>query len=164
MDPVLLSLTAVSASAVLLQHYQTGTETEMTPFSPRTTFPALGLNNKKGLQSAGALLMLLSLSLRLVFVSFLLRRSDYKQNTATGKTTGVFLLAEDGERGGCQLEETLCVGVGGGVEQVEKRGRGVLGLGGEGYGGVRIAGCGWVCQCHVSSLAPLASRLEGCWT
>lgn len=39
-----------------------------------------------------------------------------------------------------------------------------LGVGGGGNGGVRIAGCGWVCQCHVSSLAPLASRLEGCWT
>lgn len=25
---------------------------------------------------------------------------------------------------------------------------------------MRIAGCGWVCQCHVSSLAPLASRLK----
>lgn len=25
------------------------------------------------------------------------------------------------------------------------------------FGGVRIAGCGWVCQCHVSALAPLFS-------
>lgn len=58
----------------------------------------------------------------------------------------------------------MCLGWGG-EEQVERGGRerefrvGGVG-GGGGYGGVRIAGCGWVCQCHVSSLAPLASRLE----
>lgn len=56
----------------------------------------------------------------------------------------------------------MCLG--GSGEQVERRGREFRVWGGGGNGGVRIAGCGWVCQCHVSSLAPLASRLEGCWT
>lgn len=65
----------------------------------------------------------------------------------------------------------LCVGGGGGAGEGgglksrwrEEGRRGVLGFGEgrmEGGGGVRIAGCGWVCQCHVSRLAPLASRLE----
>lgn len=83
---------------------------------------------------------------------------------ATGKTTGLFLLAEDGGGGAQPVGgRTLFGGVnsrwseeGGGFRVGE--------VGGGGYGGVRIAGCGWVCQCHVSSLAPLASRLEGCWT
>lgn len=57
--------------------------------------------------------------------------------------------------------KTVCLG--GDEEQVERGGRGFR-AGGGGVGGVRIAGCGWVCQCHVSRLAPLASRLEGCWT
>ena len=57
-------------------------------------------------------------------------------------------------------------GGGGGGEQVEGGGRGVKvfwGVGG-GYGGVRTAGCGWVCQGHVSILALLASGLEGSGT
>lgn len=55
----------------------------------------------------------------------------------------------------------MCLG--GGWRAGGERKEGEFRVGG-GYGGVRIAGCGWVCQCHVSRLAPLASRLGGCWT
>lgn len=104
-----------------------------------------------------------------LFFAFLLELPDCKQvRHGNWKNNWTFSLVDGlGEAVGGW---TLCVfeglgwGGGGGEEQVERGGRGVkvfLGGVGGGYGGVRIAGCGWVCQCHVSSLALLASRLEG---
>lgn len=134
----------------------------MTPLSPCATFSSLELNTKRGLVNKSALPFPLPPFL-LVFAALLQPDSDYKElnyysNWKNGLT---FSLAEDWE-GGSVGGRTLCVWgewrAGG-----EKR-EGVWGWGWGGNGGVRIAGCGWVCQCHVSSLAPLASRLEGCWT
>lgn len=161
MDPV----TASCCSAV--SHFntnQTRTVTEMTPLSFPATFSALELNFKGGPPDYYVLPFLL-LGLQLIFAFSLQQRSNCKRmRHGNWKNNWTFSLAEDG--GGCLLEARLCVFGGGRWRRAggERRaGVGVLGLGGwgcGGVGGVRIAGCGWVCQCHVSSLAPLASRLK----
>ena len=106
MDPVRLSLTAAAAAAAaalsceLLHH--TRTVTEMTRLSPRTTFSALELNNKKGLlnQSAPCTLLFRLHRLHVVFAAFLHRCSDYKQiKHGNWKNNWTFLLAEDGGGG-----------------------------------------------------------------
>lgn len=98
----------------------------MTPLSPRTTFSALELNNKKGLLDYCALLFL-SLGLHLILASSLQQRSDYKQmKHGNWKNNWTFSLAEDlGVWGGVSVGgKTLCV-FGGDEEQVERGGRGV---------------------------------------
>lgn len=117
MDPVTLSLPAAAAAlnCELLQHYQTRTVTEMTLLSPRTTFSAPELNNKKGLlsKSAPCALLFLSLGLHLLFASFLQQRSDYKQiKHGNWKNDWTFSLAEDG--GGVSWrQDSVCVCLGG---------------------------------------------------
>lgn len=108
MDPVTLSLPAAAAAAAALnsetlQHYPTGTGTEMILLSPRsscTTFSALELNAKKGLPNQSSACALLFLLLQLVFACFLQERAAYKQiKHGNWKNDWTFSLAEDG---GCQ--------------------------------------------------------------
>lgn len=135
----------------LLQDYQTRTVTEMNPHSSCSTFSPLKLNTYKGLLDYNMLLFLL-LRLQLMLISSLCKRCDYKQmKHGNWKNNWTFSLAGNG---GCQRQGCL----GGDEGQVGRGGRRFR-AGGR-FGGVRIAGCGWVSQCHVSSLAPLASRLE----
>lgn len=123
MDPVSF---LAAAAALNCERYQSRSATEMTLLSPHSTFPALQLNNRKGLlfKCACCTLLLLLLHLCLVFDSFQQQRSDYKQiQHGNWKNDWTFLLAEDR---GCRLEAGLCVCLGGGgEEQVERGGRGI---------------------------------------
>lgn len=145
MDPVTLILPAAATlNCELLQHYQTKTVTEMTLLSPRMTFSALELNNKGGLQTEDAPCALLfrSLGLHLVFASFILQRSGYKQiKNSNWRNDWTFLPAEDGGGVVSWRQDSVCVW-GGGVKSRwrEEGGRGSLGLGGWGVGGL------WWCE------------------
>ncbi|KAI9541942.1 hypothetical protein NQZ68_025076 [Dissostichus eleginoides] len=83
--------------------------------------------------------------LHIIITFIILQRSRKQIKHGNWKNDWTFSLAEDGGGGSCKLEAGLCVCLGGGWRAGGERKEGEF-------------------RCHVSRLAPLASRLGGCWT